>query len=98
MLMFVPTNRVESFQNNLNSIQGNRPYLVKLLGSSSVTVTLTGAPVVQAANWQSDVFNLRGFPVDSLNPPSFLDYFKYSPAHFVNKVLNPIYTLNASGA
>jgi hypothetical protein len=97
MLMFVPTNRVESFQNNLNSIQGNRPYLVKLLGSSSVTVTLTGTPDVPTANWQADVFNLRGFPVDSLNPPSFLNYFKYSPAHFISNALNPIYTLNSSG-
>lgn len=97
MLMFVPTNRVESFQNNLNSIQGNRPYLVKLLGSSSVTVTLTGRPEVQTANWQTDLYNLRGFPVDSLNPPSFLNYFKYSPAHFINNALNPIYTLNAGG-
>lgn len=97
MLMFVPTNRVESFQNNLNSIQGNRPYLVKLLGASSVTVTLTGAPQVQSPNWQTDLYNLRGFPVDSLTPPSFLNYFKFSPAHYANNALTPIYTLNANG-
>ncbi len=97
--MYVPTNRVESFQNNLFSVQANRAYLVNLGGSGAATFQVTGRPSLHRADWVPDAYNLRGFPVDSVAPPTFLAFFGPSSAHYDSTAghLQPIYRLSASG-
>jgi hypothetical protein len=97
MLMFVPATLPESFQNNLFAIRARRPYLVKLLGASTATVTVTGAPAAGRQDWVPNTFNLRGFPIDSATAPTFLNFFRNSPAHFHSDQLEAIYELNAAG-
>lgn len=96
-LVHVPTNRIESLDNNLFQIQGGYPYLIELSAPASWTVT--GVPVVGSARWKADAFNLRGFPIDASAPPMFRDFFKFSPAHFnaTTGALQPIYALDAAG-
>lgn len=96
-LVHVPTNQVESLDNNLFQIQGGFSYLLKL--SAPATWSVTGVPVVGGARWKADAFNLRGFPIDASAPPTFRDFFKFSPAHFdpATGTLQSIYTLGGDG-
>lgn len=97
MLMFVPTDRVESFQNNLFAMHAHRPYLVKLLGGSAVTITVTGTPSAIFPAWLPNVFNLRGFPVDPSSPPTFAQFFQHSAAHYASGQIRQMYQLAATG-
>lgn len=95
--MYVPTNRVESINNNLFAILANRAYLVKV--TSNATLTVTGRPSFRPLDWVPDAFNLRGLPVDSNAPPTFANFFRPSAAHFDSRTGLPtkISRLNASG-
>ena len=92
-----PTNRVESFQNNLFHLQANRAYLVNL--TNAATLTVTGRPSLRPMEWAPDAYNLRGFAVDPAAPPTFLEFFRHSPAHYdaTRSQLQKIYRLSASG-
>jgi hypothetical protein len=96
-LVHVPTNRLESLDNNLFQIQGGFAYLLKL--SAPATWRVTGEPVVRGARWKPDAFNLRGFPIDGSAAPTFRDFFKFSPAHYnpATTTLQTIYTLGTDG-
>ncbi len=96
-LVHIPTNRLESLDNNLFQIQGGFSYLIKL--TAPATWSVTGEPVVNPTPWKADAFNLRGFPIDASAPPTFRDFFKFSPAHFQpsSGVLQPVYRLDPDG-
>ncbi len=95
---WVPTNRVDAFQNNLYEIQVNRAYLVKMNGAAPATLSLLGRPRTRPRAWLPDSWNFRGFPIDPALPPTFLNFFKYSAAHYaLPKGLEAIYRLNSSG-
>lgn len=97
-LVHVPTNRIESVDNNLFQIQGGHSYLVKL--TSAANWSVTGTPVLGRPAWKADAFNLRGFPVDASSPPTFREFFKFSPAHYqaTSGTLQTIYRLDTTGA
>jgi len=98
-LSWVPTNRVDSFQNTLFHLQVNRSYLVKYTGDTPATLTLSGRPSLRTRPWQPDAFNFRGLPVDPALSPTFLTFFRPSTAHYTAATgLQPIYRLNATGA
>ncbi|MDA1277126.1 MAG: hypothetical protein O2960_24190 [Verrucomicrobia bacterium] len=98
-LRFIPTNRVESFQNTLFRIAANRAYLIKVTDSAPVTLSVTGRPVLRPLEWQPDAYVLRGFPVDPASPPTFGRFFRGSTAHFdpIVRRIQPIYRLNSAG-
>jgi hypothetical protein len=98
-LMFVPTNRVESFQNSLFAVQGHRSYLVQLGGQIPVTLTVRGLPSLRSVAWATDDYTLRGLPVDPLDPPTFGAFFSGSPAHYDAPLrrLHSVYRLNSAG-
>lgn len=97
-LVHVPTNRVESLDNNLFRIHGGNAYLIK--ASAPTNWTVTGVPFFGAVSWKADAFNLKGFPIDDGAPPTFDDFFRWSGAHYDadNSALQPIYRLSAGGA
>ena len=78
-LVHVPTNRIESLDNNLFQMYGGYSYLIRL--SNAATWSVTGTPVIRAPDWKADAFNRRGSPIDAPSPPTFRDFFKFSPAH-----------------
>src|SRR5262245_7320525 len=90
-LRYFPSGRPEAFVNNLFSVRAGRAYLVKL--SAPATLTVTGRPVIKQANWLANSFNLRGFPIDPAQAPSFANFFAPSSAH----AGQPIYRLGADG-
>jgi hypothetical protein len=96
-LVHVPTDRVESLDNNLVTVLGGFSYLVRL--GSPATLVVTGRPTTARPRWKTDAFNLRGFPVDPGAPPTFRDFFKFSPAHYRAETgaLEAIYRLSTTG-
>ena len=94
---WVPTNRVEAFQNNLFRIQANRSYLIKYVGTGPVTLTYGGTPTTRQQPWLPDAFNFRGLRVDPAIPPTFERFFSPSPAHYSAGTLGVMYRLNSSG-
>ena len=98
-LLFLPTNRVESFQNSLHRLVGNRAYLVELAGTAPATLNVTGIPSLRPVEWATDGYTLRGLPVDAAKPPSFAAFFGGSPAHYDRALrrLQPMYRLGADG-
>ncbi|MBL9167378.1 MAG: hypothetical protein JNN07_06520 [Verrucomicrobiales bacterium] len=96
-LVHLPTNRVASLNNNLFKILGNRAYLVKV--SAPATLTVAGEPKLRFPKWAPDAYNFRGFPVDPNAPPTFANFFRFSPAHYNNtqQQLQKIYQLNSAG-
>jgi hypothetical protein len=97
-LVHVPTNRVESLNNNLLKVLGQRAYLVKT--TNAATLTIRGEPKLKFPKWSADAFNFRGFPIDPNTPPTFGNFFRPSPAHFnvTQQRLQEIYQLDNSGA
>ncbi len=95
---WVPTNRVDAFQNNLFQVQVNRSYLVKLAGTAAATLTLSGRPTTRTRAWLPDSYNFRGLPVDPAVPPTFLSFFRPSAAHYATTTgLGAMYRLDAAG-
>lgn len=98
---WMPTNRIESFQNDLFALQVNRAYLVKLEGTNTVGLNLLGRPSYRKPAWKPDAFNFIGFPVDPAVAITFRNFFAPSSAHYTNSPsgggLQPIYRLNTNG-
>ena len=95
---WVPTNRVDAFQNTLFQVQVNRSYLVKFTGPVAATLTLTGRPTTRARAWLPDSYNFRGLPVDPAIPPTFLNFFRTSSAHYKAATgLGAMYRLGPAG-
>ena len=88
-----PEPKPEAFLSNLFKISGNTAYLVKLEGSASRQLTITGKPRLKPIAWQPNSFTLTGLPVSRSNPPSFSEYFSASTAH----QSQPMYTLGSNG-
>jgi hypothetical protein len=88
-----PQPRPDAFLTNLYQIEGGTAYLVRLEGSQSRQITITGRPLFRPRIWQADAFSLTGLPIDPGNAPSFAEYFARSPAH----AGQPVYTLESDG-
>src|SRR6185503_20269632 len=87
----LPAGTPGAFVNNLFTVHAGRAYLVKV--TAPATLQLSGRPAVTRATWQPDSFNLRGFPVNPAQLPTFANFFAPSAAHSGQRV----YQLNASG-
>jgi hypothetical protein len=88
-----PAGKPEAFLSNLYRLEPNTAYLVKLDGTQSRQITVTGAPIYAPREWQTDAYTLTGITSDSSNPPSFAEYFAGSDAHQGQ----PFYKLGTDG-
>src|SRR5262245_39294720 len=97
-LRWFPPARHEALLNNLFTVQANRAYLIKLTNATPITWGVTGRPSLRQVGWVPDACNLRGLPVDPANPPTFLNFFRHSKAHFnaTTGQLQKIYRLNSA--
>ena len=90
---YFPSHRPESILTNLYTVSANRAYLVRLMGSQSVELTIEGRPVFNRQAWRRDDFQFTGFHVDPDNEPTFHNWFAGSSAH----ENGPIYRLDGNG-
>lgn len=71
--------RADAFLSTLNGVAGNRAYLI--FSKQDFTWTVTGEVTFAKIQWKSDAFNLVGFSLDSVAPPTFDKFFAGSTAH-----------------
>jgi len=71
--------REDAFLSSLHAIEGNKAYL--LYAESDFTWTVQGEALFQRRQWKADSFNLTGFGVDEVSPPTFGKFFAGSKAH-----------------
>lgn len=91
---FPPDDAVPKPPSDLFTIRPNNAYLVKLGGTETKSLTLTGQPRLAQRRWSPDAFTLTGFNVDpAATPVSFATWFATSTAH----AGSPIYRLDADG-
>ncbi len=90
---YFPSHRPESILTNLYTVSANRAYLVRLMGSQPVELTIEGRPVFNRQAWRRDDFQFTGFHVDPDNEPTFHNWFAGSSAH----ENGPIYRLDGNG-
>lgn len=79
-LPYFPESRPEAFLTKLHTVNALRSYLVKITNGPR-TLSITGRPVVRAAKWVAGSFNLRGFPVNPAQLPTFSTFFSPSASH-----------------
>jgi hypothetical protein len=71
--------RPDAFLSTLNAIAGNRAYLI--YAKQDFTWTVTGEVTCPKLRWKADAFNLVGFTLDPVSPPTFDKFFAGSTAH-----------------
>jgi hypothetical protein len=97
-LVSLPSTHPDAYLTTLQSVGVNRPYLVQVEGTATVTWRVTGRPSLKHPAWVPDVLNLRGFPVDPERPVTFGTFFREARAHAsATGVLEEMYRLEANG-
>jgi len=71
--------REDSFLSNFQAMQGNAAYLVH--ATDVCTISISGEVLCFPVAWKADGYNLVGFTLDSLAPPTFAQFFGASDAH-----------------
>lgn len=98
-LVWLPPTDKKAFLRRLRSLQANQSYLIKLADdSSSVTLAIKGQVVVPRLDWYPHGLNLVGFPINPTSPPTFSEFFKFTPE--VNTSLgfaNQLFRLDSQG-
>jgi hypothetical protein len=69
------------FLSKLTAVLGGRTYFLKLTNGPAAC-EITGPLKAHATAWVPDQYNLRSFPVDPEDLPTFKQYFQCSPAHY----------------
>jgi hypothetical protein len=76
--------RSDAFLSTLNGVAGNRAFLV--YSKQDFTWTVTGEVSLHKVRWKSDSFNLVGFSLDPVSPPTFDKFFAGSTAHQPSRI------------
>ena len=92
-LTYFPVSGGSPSMTTLFALHGGRCYLIKSTATESVTWNLQGRAVVPSRDWIKGSLNLVGFPIDSVAPPTFANFFSASVAHSGQ----PIFRLQPSG-
>ncbi len=71
--------RPDAFLTSFFALNANNAYL--LYSQSDFVWSVTGTAVVGSVTWKPNSFNLAGFCLDDLSPPTFDQFFSASPAH-----------------
>jgi len=98
-LVWLPLSDKKAFLRRLRSLQAHQSYLIKLADDAGpVTLSIKGQVVLPNLEWYPHGLNLVGFPVDSVNPPTFTEFFKFTKE--VNTTLgyaNQLFRLDSVG-
>lgn len=93
-LIWLPNAHPLGGLSQLFTLEGGRPYLIKLADNAPVTTwTAKGTPILRSPDWLASALNFVGFPLPTNSPPTIQAFFTNSPALATNRV----YRLSASG-
>jgi len=73
------SSRTDSFLSDLGSIYGKKAYLVH--STRDFSLSISGKATYVPFQWSPNAYNLVGFTLDALSPPTFLQFFEGSAAH-----------------
>jgi len=76
---WVPSEKTDAFLNSIYQILPGQAYLIHSLADYSWE--LRGKPYFKNQTWLPNSFNLKGFYVNPLHPPTFKTFFAHSRAH-----------------
>lgn len=99
-LVWLPPSDPRAFLNRLGALQGNQAYLIKVAANAApFTLEIKGRVILARTEWFPHGLNLVGFPVHPNTPPTFTEFFKYTPEIDTTKgYANELYRLKSSGA
>ncbi len=98
-LVWLPPSDPRAFLSRLGALQGNQSYLIKVApGTAPFTLRLKGRAMLPRLDWYAHGLNLVGFPVHPSHPPTFTEFFKFTPEVDTTKsYANELYQLDAEG-
>jgi hypothetical protein len=76
---WLPPGSPDAFLTNLFRLEAGQGYLIH--ASSDFVWQIQGEAAWRPLRWQANSYNLVGFSVDAVNPPTFADLFAGSTAH-----------------
>ncbi len=79
-LVWLPSSHPRSFLNRLSGLEGNQSYLIQVASNAPpFTLRLKGRVVLPRPTWFPHGLNLVGLPVHPVHPPSFTEFFRFTP-------------------
>lgn len=98
-LMWLPSSNPRAFLNRLFELQGCQSYLVQVASNAApFTLALKGRVLLPRLEWYPHGLNLVGFPVNPRNPPTFTEFFKFTPEVDVSLgYANELYRIDSTG-
>ena len=98
-LVWLPPSDARSFLSRLSELQGGQAYLIKVASNAApFTLPIKGRVLLPRLNWFPHGLNLVGFPVHSNNPPTFTDFFRFTPeVDTTRSYANELYRLDSQG-
>jgi hypothetical protein len=98
-LVWLPSSNPRAFLSRLSELQGCQAYLIKLATNAApVTLPIKGRVLVPRLVWYPHTLNLMGFPVNPSSPPTFSDFFRFTPEVDTSRSYqNELYRLDSQG-
>ncbi len=98
-LVWLPRSDPRAFLSRLGALQANQAYVIKVAANAApFTLTIKGRIVLPRIEWFPHGLNLVGFPVHPNNPPTFTEFFKFTPEIDTSKgYANELYRLDSRG-
>ncbi|HNQ87649.1 MAG TPA: hypothetical protein PKM73_03335 [Verrucomicrobiota bacterium] len=98
-LVWLPPSDPRAFLSRLGALQGNQAYLIKVAANAApFTLELKGRVILPRTDWFPHGLNLVGFPVHPNTPPTFAEFFKFTPEIDTSKgYANELYRLDSRG-
>jgi hypothetical protein len=98
-LVWLPPSDPRSFLSRLSELQGGQAYLIRVASNAAPFILpIKGRVLLPRLNWFPHGLNLVGFPVHSNSPPSFTDFFRFTPeVDTTRSYANELYRLDSQG-
>ena len=98
-LVWLPSSDPHSFLSRLYELQGGQSYLIKVASNAApFTLAIKGRVILPRLDWYPHGLNLVGLPVHTNHPPTFTDFFRFTPEVDTSRsYANELYRLNSQG-
>lgn len=98
-LLWLPASDPRSFLARLFELQGGQAYLIKVAADAApFTLAVKGRVILPRLDWYPHGLNLVGLPVHPNQPPTFTDFFRFTPQVDTSRsYANELYRVDAQG-
>jgi hypothetical protein len=98
-LFWLPPSDARAFLSRLFELQGGQSYLIKVASNAApFTLALKGRVLLPRLDWYPHGLNLVGLPVHTNHPPTFTEFFRFTPEVDTSRsYANELYRLDSQG-